>query len=82
MCGCRKNRQHPFLLQWYLSDKEQKSCADAEKNRQGFLTKGIVVVVVFKVMDVFYRGWYEPSSRGNWTQGVQLLLEGGPYHYF
>ena len=26
-----------------------------------------------------YDYWYRPPSRSNWIQGVQLLLEGGPY---
>ena len=30
---------------------------------------------------VYYRGSYGPPSRSNWTQGVQLLLEGGPYQF-
>ena len=38
----------------------------------------------FSVIDVFDRGPNEPAARSNWTptQGVQLLLEGGPYQYF
>ena len=32
----------------------------------------------FLVINVFYRGSYEPPSRSNW---VQLLFEGGPYQY-
>ena len=37
---------------------------------------------VILVINVFYRGPYEPPSRGVWGHGVQLLLEGGPYQYF
>ena len=32
---------------------------------------------VFLVNSSFYKGPYDPPSRSNWTQGVQLLLERG-----
>ena len=35
-----------------------------------------VYSVVFLVINVFHRGPYGTPSRGNWTLGVQLLLEG------
>ena len=34
------------------------------------------VLKTFLFIIVFHRGRYEPPSRSNWTQGVQLLLEG------
>ena len=36
--------------------------------------------VVLKVTNVFHRVTYGPPSRSNWPQGVQMFLEGVPYH--
>ena len=32
--------------------------------------------MVYSVINILYRGPYEPPLRSNWTQGVKLLLNG------
>ena len=39
------------------------------------------VLKTFVVTNAFYRGPYGPLSKSNWTEGVQKLLEVGPYQY-
>ena len=51
------------------------SLADPENSIRGILT-------FFLVINIFHRGPYEPPFRSNWTQGVQLLLNGGLYQNF
>ena len=73
-------------------DDDEKDAEDAGGEEEVCLSKGRIQKILswewgcpdnpFLVFNIFHRGLYEPPSRSSWTLWVQLLLEGGLYHYF
>ena len=66
-----------FVLCYSYHGKYDSPWADRENSVGGEGGPESVLTI-----SVFYRGPYGPPPRSDWTQGVQSLLEGGPYRYF
>ena len=65
---------HPVHISQCMT-KPTKSCLEPENFTSGGPE------VLFSNQHIFM-GHYGPPSRSNWTQWVQLLLEGSPYQNF
>ena len=60
------------------SSKAPSSFADPENSVRGEGGPKII----FLAINLFHNGSSGPPSRSNWTRGVRLLLEGGPYQCY